>query len=120
MEEAEYLADRVAVIAGGRIVEEGTPETLGGRAQAEAEIRFRLPAGTEFSEMPAEVQQAIAGRNGQQVLLRAASAGALLGPLVRWAEDRRIDLPDLDVRRPSLEDMYLALTTPTEDDRAHG
>src|SRR5487761_417681 len=46
MDEAEHLADRVAVIAGGRIVAEGTPVTLAGRQHAAAEIRFSLPPGT--------------------------------------------------------------------------
>ncbi len=46
------------------------------------------------------------------MLLRASSPLAALGPLVRWAEDRGVDLADLEVRRPSLEDVYLALTAP--------
>jgi ABC-2 type transport system ATP-binding protein len=120
MEEAEYLADRVAVIAAGRIVAEGTPETLGGRTQAEAEIRFRLPSDARFDDLPVEVQQATADRDGSQVLLRAASPLRVLGPLVSWAETQGFDLPELEVRRPSLEDMYLALTAPVEDDRQHG
>ncbi|HEX6662429.1 MAG TPA: ABC transporter ATP-binding protein [Gaiellaceae bacterium] len=120
MEEAEYLADRVAVIAGGRIVAEGTPETLGGRAQAEAEIRFGLPPDARFDDLPLDVQQAAADRDGGQVLLRAASPLKVIGSLVSWAETRRVDLPDLEVRRPSLEDTYLALTAPVEDDRTLG
>jgi ABC-2 type transport system ATP-binding protein len=120
MEEAEHLADRVAVIAAGRIVAEGSPETLGGRAQAEAEIRFGLPEGTRFEELPAEVQRAAVDRDGGRVLLRAAAPLTVLGPLVRWAESRRVDLPDLEIRRPSLEDTYLTLTAPVEDDRRGG
>jgi ABC-2 type transport system ATP-binding protein len=120
MEEAEYLADRVAVIAAGRIVAEGTPETLGGRAHAEAEIRFGLPPDVRFDDLPVEVREATADRDGDRVLLRAASPLSVLGPLVSWAETRRVDLADLEVRRPSLEDMYLALTAPVADDRARG
>ncbi len=45
MEEAQHLADRVAVIAAGRIVAEGTPATLGDRNRAVAHIRYRLPDG---------------------------------------------------------------------------
>ena len=44
------------------------------------------------------------------MLVRAASPVSVLGPLIRWAETRGDDLADLDVRRPSLEDVYLALT----------
>src|SRR5207344_2006097 len=45
MDEAQFLADRVAVIVAGRVVAEGTPATLGGRELAEARIRYRPPAG---------------------------------------------------------------------------
>ena len=43
MDEAQALADRVIVIAAGLIVAEGTPESIGGRADADAQIRFLLP-----------------------------------------------------------------------------
>ena len=46
MDEAQYLAQRVAVIKGGEIVAEGPPDSLGGRAAMKTRIRFRLPAGT--------------------------------------------------------------------------
>jgi hypothetical protein len=44
------------------------------------------------------------------MLVRASSIVPVLGPLIRWAETRGSDLPDLDVRRPSLEEIYLSLT----------
>ena len=53
MEEAQALADRVAVISGGRIVAEGTPATIGGRDTARARIRFALPAGYPAADLPA-------------------------------------------------------------------
>jgi ABC-2 type transport system ATP-binding protein len=108
MDEAEYLADRVAVIAAGQIVATGTPETLGGREQAAVEIRFRLP--TEVADsLPAVVQSAIVDGTGDRLLLRTDAPLTVLGPLVRWAESRRLALADLDVRRPSLEEVYLQL-----------
>jgi ABC-2 type transport system ATP-binding protein len=117
MEEAEYLADRVAVIAAGRIVAEGTPGTLGGRANADVEIRFSLPAGTVVEELPGAVQSALADRDGDRLLLRASSPLVVLAPLVSWAAARGADLADLEVSRPSLEDVYLALTASAGDGR---
>ena len=111
MEEAEYLADRVAVIAAGRIVAEGTPQTLGGRASAEAEIRFSLPPNLAVEDLPERVQSALADRDGDRILLRAKSPLTVLAPLVRWAEAGNAEIADLEVRRPTLEDVYLALTT---------
>ena len=52
MDEAERLADRIAVIAAGRIVAQGTPETLGGRDRAGVTISFSLPAAAESAACP--------------------------------------------------------------------
>ena len=62
MDEAERLADRIAVIVDGNIVAQGTPRTLGGRDRDTSTIRFTLPAGITANELPAtlgESSQAI-------------------------------------------------------------
>jgi ABC-2 type transport system ATP-binding protein len=110
MDEAEHLADHVAVIARGRIVAQGPPATLAGRDAAAAEIRFTLPAGVNRGDLPEAVQAAIAGADGTRLLLTAASPIAVLAPLTGWAAARALDLQDLEVRRPTLEDIYLTLT----------
>ena len=118
MDEAEHLADRVAVIADGQIVAEGTPATLAGRQHAAAEIRFTLPPGATADDLPEPVRSALAGKDGDRMLVHASSIVPVLGPLIRWAEANGSDLADLDVRRPSLEDIYLSLTEPkTEGSR---
>jgi ABC-2 type transport system ATP-binding protein len=111
MDEAEHLADHVAVIAGGHIVAEGPPATLAGRNVAPAEVRFTLPAGTVTADLPEAVQRTIAGQDGDRLLVTAVSPIAVLAPLTAWAAARGVDLPDLEVRRPTLEDIYLELTT---------
>jgi ABC-2 type transport system ATP-binding protein len=109
MDEAEQLADRIAVIARGRIVAEGTPGTLGGRSSMAATIRFTLPEGTGSDELPPELRALLTGEDGR-VTLTTDTPLAHVGALADWARTRSIDLPDLDVRRPSLEDVYLQLT----------
>jgi len=109
MDEAEQLADRIAVIAGGRIVAEGTPTTLGGRHSMAATIRFTLPAGIPSDELPPELQALRAGEDGH-VTLTSDMPLATVGAIANWASGRGIDLPDLDVRRPTLEEVYLELT----------
>jgi len=105
MDEAQYLADRVAVIAAGRIVAEGAPATIGDREQAKAKIRYRLPAG---AEPPAD----IAGLRGQDGFteLAAEDVTRTMHRLTGWAIDEGIGLDGLEVVRPSLEDVYLELT----------
>jgi ABC-2 type transport system ATP-binding protein len=110
MDEAEQLADRIAVIAHGQIVAEGTPGTLGGRERMAATIRFTLPRGTEVDDLPPELRELSVGADDGRVTLASETPLAHVGALAGWAAARHIDLPDLDVRRPALEDVYLALT----------
>ena len=109
MDEAEHLADRIAVIAGGEIVAEGTPGTLGGRNRMAATIRFTLPEGTGPGDLPPGLRALAAGDDGR-VTLTSDAPLVHVGALADWARVRGIDLPDLDVRRPTLEDVYLELT----------
>ena len=106
MDEAENLADRIAVIAGGQIVAEGTPATLGGRNSMAATISFTLPDG---AELPADLAALVTG-DGARVTLRTATPLVHVRALADWALGRGLDLPDLDVTRPTLEDVYLELT----------
>jgi ABC-2 type transport system ATP-binding protein len=110
MEEAEHLADRICVLAAGQIVGEGTPQTLGGRDKAPSEISFTLPAGVERADLPAVVARAITGGADHHVELRSHHPMEVLGALSVWARDGGFDLPDVDVHRPRLEDIYLRLT----------
>jgi ABC-2 type transport system ATP-binding protein len=109
MDEAEELSDRIAVIAGGRIVAEGTPGTLGGRNRMAATIRFTLPAGTGADDLPPELRALMAGA-AERVTLTTETPLVHVRALADWAIGRGIDLPDLDVSRPTLEDVYLELT----------
>jgi ABC-2 type transport system ATP-binding protein len=109
MDEAEQLADRIAVIARGQIVAEGTPGTLGGRNRMAATIRFTLPESLSADDLPAELRSHVAGEDGR-VTLTSETPLADVRALAEWAMARELDLPDLDVRRPTLEDVYLELT----------
>jgi ABC-2 type transport system ATP-binding protein len=113
MDEAQALADRVAIIAGGTIVAEGPPAELGGRGVGASWISFRLPAGVAAADLPAEVVEAI--DEGRRLLngvveLRTERPIVVLNALTGWALARDLDLGALEVRRPSLEDVYLELT----------
>jgi ABC-2 type transport system ATP-binding protein len=111
MDEAENLADRIAVIAAGRIVAEGTPQTLGGRERMSARITFTLPRQVSTADLPAALREAVASSSNGRVVLESAQPLVEIGHLADWARARDVELPDLDVRRPSLEDVYLRLTS---------
>jgi ABC-2 type transport system ATP-binding protein len=88
LDEAEQLADRVAVLREGRIVRLGTPAELRSGA-AETEIRFR--------------------RDGREVVVRSAQPTRALQELTSEALAAGVELEGLEVHRPTLEDVYLEL-----------
>jgi ABC-2 type transport system ATP-binding protein len=106
MDEAQHLADRIAIIDHGRIVAQGTPETLGGRADGKSVIRFALPEGVALERIP------ISGATQRDGLveLEAESPTRALHQLTGWAVEKGVELERLQVSRPSLEDVYLELT----------
>jgi ABC-2 type transport system ATP-binding protein len=111
MEEAERLADRIAVIAGGQIVDEGTPETIGHRDLAASEITFSLPEGVGHDDLPEDLRAlAQPPRRDGRIELHSAAPLSDLGRLGSWAEGRGHEVGDLRVHRPTLEDVYLRLT----------
>lgn len=111
MDEAEALADRIVVVAAGRIVAEGTPRTLGGRAAATAAIRFTLPPAVAPGDLPGAEMPLTVTQDGPRVEVRLSQPLPYLGTLAAWAAARGLDLADLTVQRPTLEEIYLQLTT---------
>jgi ABC-2 type transport system ATP-binding protein len=110
MEEAERLADRIALIAGGRIVAEGTPGTHGGRDRSASEIGFELPEQLSVADLPRELSMRVTSARGSRVVLRSEAPLAHLALLAAWTRRLGIGVADLEVSRPSLEQVYLELT----------
>jgi ABC-2 type transport system ATP-binding protein len=119
MDEAEYLADRIAVLSAGHIVAEGTPQTLGGREHMTIAISFTLPDHVHARDLPPGLSPLAGPGPGGSTVLHSQSPLAHLQTLGNWALGRGFDLPDLDVHRPTLEEVYLSLTGPasTKDQR---
>ena len=105
MDEAQYLADQVAVISDGRIVAEGPPATIGNRERASARIRYRLADGAT----PPPDLLAPPGPDGL-IELVPDDLTAALHRLTGWALEQHVELTGLEVIRPTLEDVYLELT----------
>jgi ABC-2 type transport system ATP-binding protein len=108
MDEAQALADRIAVLGEGEIVAAGTPEEIGGRHEAPTEIRFTLPDGVRLSDLPELA--AAASLEGSDVLLVARDGVATSNRITGWALERGLELRGFSVAQPSLEDIYLRLT----------
>jgi ABC-2 type transport system ATP-binding protein len=112
MDEAEALADTIVVLKAGEIVARGTPATLGGRDRAAYQITFTLPDAATIGELPADAGSPSALGQSGKVLIESERVMPTLRALSGWAIEHRYDIPDLLVRRPALEDVYLGLTEP--------
>jgi ABC-2 type transport system ATP-binding protein len=118
MEEAQHLADRVVILREGRIVAEGAPATLGDQLGQETLIRFRLTDGLT----PETIASAIGRRpdiSGNQATLASTEPQRDLHALLDWAEGAGVKLADLEVRRPSLEDVFLEVTGDGAEEKEH-
>jgi ABC-2 type transport system ATP-binding protein len=106
MDEAQYLADRVVVIAGGLIVAEGPPASIAGREQMRTRIRFRLPNSTPDPDP--RVRRLPDGTYELQV--EANETTKTVHDLTGWALDHGFELEAFEITLPTLEDVYLQLT----------
>ncbi|CAN5782004.1 ABC transporter ATP-binding protein [soil metagenome] len=104
MDEAQALADRVAVMAAGRIVATGTVDELISSGAQVSRVRFRLPDGVAPPEALGAHREASVWR------LETATPTRALHELTSWALGASVELAELEVSRRSLEDIYLELT----------
>ncbi len=109
MDEAQQLADRVAVMRAGEIIASGRPDEIGGRDLRPAEIRFALPVGWSLQDVP-DVPAQSRSLDGDHVVIATAEPVAAVQRITTWAVERGVELGHFSVTQPSLEDIYLELT----------
>ncbi len=105
LDEAEHLAGRVGVIAGGRMVAEGTPAELTSAAP-DARIEFEVPEGVGADALMLPGEAVVDGR---RVTIETQQPTAVLAAITAAAVRHGVELGALSVRRPSLEDVFLGI-----------
>ncbi len=117
LDEAEHLAHRVGVIAGGRMLEVAPPSLLGGRSSATVHVSFE-PTGRLGSVPMPDIPGNARFANGRTIIETDVPT-ATVQVLAAWASALGIpELPRLTVERPSLEDAYLAMIEGAETEQA--
>jgi ABC-2 type transport system ATP-binding protein len=105
IDEADHLADRVIVLAGGRIVTDTTPREL--RAQGgPATIRYPLTDPAAAADLPPALAEGF-DQSSHALVVSSTNMTATLGQLVGWAERHHLDLARLEIGPPTLEEAYL-------------
>lgn len=108
LDEAEHLADRVAVIVNGEVADLGTPAAIGGRDRALVRVQFRREGPLAGVALPAV--ETPTHDTAALAVYHTANPTALVTALAEWARGHGHDeLPGLEVVRPSLEDTYLRM-----------
>ncbi|KDQ68510.1 ABC transporter ATP-binding protein [Streptomyces halstedii] len=113
LEEAESLADRLAIMHRGRIVTSGTIADV--TAERPSRIRFELPAGVAPARLPLALR---AAADGRRVDIRTHTLQESLHTLLSWARESGVELRGLDARSASLEEAFLDIAkTHTEREK---
>ncbi|MEV5310898.1 ABC transporter ATP-binding protein [Streptomyces sp. NPDC052610] len=109
LEEAEQLADRLAILHEGRIAASGTPDEV--TAAQPSRISFELPEGYFLGDLPALGELGVVGHDvdGRTVRLRTYELQRAATGLLVWARDAGVELRRLDARSASLEEAFLGI-----------
>jgi ABC-2 type transport system ATP-binding protein len=115
MDEAQHLANRVAVMNAGQIIAIGRPEELGGRDLRPAEIRFSLSSEWSLGDLP-DIPCEQRSLEGDRVMVLTKEPVVAAQRITTWALEHDVDLGHFSVSQPTLEDIYLELTGSVEED----
>jgi ABC-2 type transport system ATP-binding protein len=114
MEEAQQLATRLLVLDRGRLVADATPDEVR-RRTLRSSVRLPLASGWPTNALPDELALHVE-KGRRELLIRTDDVSYVLRLLVEWANAHDVDLSGLEVGAPDLEDAYLALTCPRNQD----
>jgi len=106
IDEADHLANRLILLAGGKVIADTTPEGLRARG-GPATIRYHLPDDAPSGDLPATLTPHL-DPAGRVLIVGADDPKGPLRDLLGWADQHHLDLSGLEVGPPSLEDAYLA------------
>jgi ABC-2 type transport system ATP-binding protein len=111
IEEAERLCDRVAIIDSGVIIASGSPRELQAKSANQAAIEISLSQSWqgELPSWPHAVRSTL-GDDGRQIKVTSENPARTLVEMVKWVDAQRIDLEDVHLTRPTLEDVFIELT----------
>src|SRR6476619_4885054 len=111
IEEAERLCDRVAIIDSGQIIASGSPRELQAKSanQAAIEIVLAQPWSGELPAWEHAVRSALS-QDGRHIKVTSEKPARTLVEMVKWIDAQRIELEDVHLKRPTLEDVFIELT----------
>jgi ABC-2 type transport system ATP-binding protein len=112
IEEAEKLCDQVAIVDQGKIIASGTPREIQAQTLGQSVIDLHLGAPLPPGEIPASLagEKLIFGEDRRTLNVSSARPSKTLVELVKWIDQQGIELLDIQLKRPTLEDVFIELT----------
>jgi ABC-2 type transport system ATP-binding protein len=112
IEEAERLCDRVAIIDAGQIIAIGTPRELQEKSANQSAIEIRLSRPLLETTLPSwpESIRSIVSDNRQEITVYSKRPARTLVEMVKWIDGQGLELDDVRLNRPTLEDVFIELT----------
>jgi len=112
IEEADKLCDRVAIVDEGRIVAMGTPDEIRSRTLGHARIEIVCAQPLPPGDVPqwSDVESTQVSDDRRTIVVSTKKAARTVVDLVRWIDQLGIELTDVQMTRPSLEDVFIELT----------
>jgi ABC-2 type transport system ATP-binding protein len=112
IEEAERLCDRVAIMDAGRIIAIGTPRELQERSagQSTIEVSWDRPLSRDAIPQWADAVSCTLSEGGRGAVVISARPARTLVEIVKWIDQAGLEIEDVRLKRPTLEDVYIELT----------
>lgn len=110
IEEAERLCDRVAIIDNGQIIELGAPREIQERTLGHSMIEIATDQPMALEQIPLGNQEYTAGPNRTQLTVKSANPARTIADLLKWIDSQGLQLTDIHLKRPTLEDVFIELT----------
>ena len=112
IEEAERLCDRVAIIDSGKIIELGTPREIQERTLGHAMIEISTNEPVPMNQLPESLSRGknTASQDGRSVIMQSDSPAKTIVEAVKWIDSLGLELVDIHLKRPTLEDVFIELT----------
>jgi len=112
IEEAERLCDRVAIIDAGKIVAMGTPRELQQKSKAQSRIHITCEQPLRREALPAwpDAVETTLNGNGREIVVYSNRPARTLTEIIKWLDQLGIQLEDVHLKRPTLEDVVVELT----------
>ena len=111
IEEAERLCDRVAIMDSGQVIASGSPRELQAKSENRAAIEISLarPWSGELPVWPHALRSVLSA-DGQRISVTSEHPARTLVEMVKWVDGQRMELDDVHLKRPTLEDVFIELT----------